>query len=188
MEIRTNRPSGFSTIVILMLVSFAAVAADVTADPPATEPQELDEVVVSAARLRELRDEVIRAEDQMIARYNELNLDDDLDIQCFKFTPTGTRLSHRMCMTKLQIRSQQKDGSEFLQYMRNADISNGAAPPALETGMRLLERWPDYRKNLNKLLEQDAALRELVVNRGELMRRYESERNRRVKGRVLLAD
>ena len=82
--------------------------------------QVLDEVVVSGKRLRELRAEVIKAEDRVVARYNELNQDDDLDIECHSFTPTGSRLSHRYCLLKLQKRAQEIENETLFSF--GADV------------------------------------------------------------------
>lgn len=167
---------------IALAVSLAtgvACAADVSAVPTSGTDAVTDEVVVNGARLRGLRAAVLQAEDRFLARYNELNQDHDLDIQCLQFTPTGTHFSYRYCLTRLQKKAQQKDGDEFLTYMRNSDVQNGAAPPIPETGVRLMERSQDYRKNLIKLLRDHPELRELLVARGDAERLYEAERKKR---------
>ena len=158
-------------------------AAEAGTESPANSP-ETDEVVVNATRLKDLREAVIKAEDRMLARYNELNQNHDLDIECLQLTPTGTRLSYRYCLTKLQKRAQQKDSSEYMTYMRNADLTNGQAQPMPEVGVRLMERSEDYRKNLVKLLQENPDLRELLVERGAAERRYEAERGIRRKGKA----
>lgn len=134
----------------------------------------LDEVLVTGTRLRELREEAIKAEDRLLARYNELNSIDDLDVECIKLTPTGTRMSHRYCMLKLQRRAQEQDATAFLTFMRAVDVPNAQAPPLRETGVRLMERSEDYRRNLAKLLEDNPDLRELVSQSAAAMRRYEA--------------
>jgi len=151
--------------------------------------QVLDEVVVSGKRLRALRAEVIKTEDRVVARYNELNQDDDLDIECHSFTPTGSRLSHRYCLLKLQKRAQEKDAIEYMTYMVGAAPEGFAMPGGApntqvtryedtvmnnQTSARLMERSEDYRKNLVRLLTEHPELRELVVESGEARRRYDA--------------
>lgn len=139
--------------------------------------QVLDEVVVSGKRLRALRAEVIKTEDRVVARYNELNQDDDLDIECHSFTPTGSRLSHRYCLLKLQKRAQEKDAIEYMTYMVGAAPEGFAMPggaPNTQVTARLMERSEDYRKNLVRLLTEHPELRELVVESGEARRRYDA--------------
>jgi len=155
-----------------------AVAA---AQPPpssANVDQVLDEVEVKGARLRELRAAVITAEDRVIARYNELNRDDDLDIECLKVRPTGTRLSFRYCRTKLQKRAQQDDSWNWISETLTMQLEAGAGsrqPPSLsQTPIRLLERLDDYKKNLATLLQDDPGLRELAKEHGDARRRYEA--------------
>ena len=139
--------------------------------------QVLDEVVVSGKRLRELRAEVIKAEDRVVARYNELNQDDELDIECHSFTPTGSWLSHRYCLLKLQKHAEEKDAREYLTYMVGAAPEGFALPgaaPNTQVTARLMERSEDYRKNLVRLLTEHPELRELVVKSGEARRRYDA--------------
>jgi len=166
-------------LLVLALGTGSALAAGertaVPVDPPAT----LDEVLVRGARLQELRTEVIKAEDRMLARYNELNPVDDLDIECIQLTPTGTRLAQRYCLTKLQKRAQQRDSAAFLDFARDADTSNGQATPLNETGIRLMERSTEYRKNLVQLLQDHPELRQMLRERGDAQRRYEAARRER---------
>ncbi len=70
--------------------------------------------------------------------------------------------------------AQERDATEFVTYVRNAEISTGSAPPQRETGVRLMERSEDYRRNLAKLLEDDPDLRELVRQSYEALQRYEN--------------
>jgi len=175
---------------MVAIVAFSPGLCVVAAEPGANTSGDssvtTDEVLVSAMRLKDLREAVIKAEDRMLARYSELNPDKDLDIECAQFTPTGTHFTHRYCMTRLQKRAQEKDSREFLSYMSYMSglTAGGGAAPSSETGIRLMERAPDYRKNLTKLLEDHPDLRELLVERGNAERRYIAERSKRTKGKV----
>lgn len=180
-----------SKVVSLFLISSGAcmaTAAQTGVDDATNSADVLDEVVVSGTRMRELRDTVIKAEDRVVALYNELNQVDDLDIRCLKYVPTGTRLSYRFCLTRLQERLQQTDATQFMTYMRNSDVSNGEAPPSRETGVRLMERLDDYRKNMAQLLQDNPDLRELVAQQAEALRRYEAAQRMRLKGKPLPAE
>ncbi len=103
-------------VVCALSISLGAcvAAAAQTSTDATTSSAVLDEVVVNGTRMRELRDAVIKAEDRVVARYNGLNQVDDLDIECIKYTPTGTRLSYRFCLTRLQERAQQADATQFM--------------------------------------------------------------------------
>ena len=175
--------SRIASILVMSAVACMAAAADTNTVAATTSADVLDEVVVSGTRVREMREAVIKAEDRVVARYNELNQVDDLDIRCLKYTPTGTRLSYRFCLTRLQERAQQTDATQFMTYMRNSDVSNGEAPPNRETGVRLMERLDDYRKNMEQLLQDNPDLRELVAQQAEALRRYEAAQRMRLKGK-----
>jgi hypothetical protein len=81
---------------------------------------------------------------------------------------------------------QQKDASEFMNYMWNSDVQNGQSSPSPEVGVRLMERSGEYRKNLAKLLQDNPDLRELVEQRADALRRYDAARQTRMKGKVQL--
>jgi hypothetical protein len=175
MGIQFANLSGIGALVVLTLGHGGAEAAQ---ESVATQ-ETLDEVLVRGARLQELRAAVIEAEDRMLARYNELNQVDDLDIECIQLTPTGTHLKQRYCLTRLQKRAQQRDSAAFLDFARDADTSNGQAPPLNETGIRLMERSMEYRENLTRLLQDHPELRQMLKERGDAQRRYEAARRER---------
>jgi hypothetical protein len=142
----------------------------------------LDEVVVKGTRRWELRAAVIEAEDRLIARYNELNRDDDFDIHCFVHTPTGTHLSRRYCLSRLQDRAQQEDARALVLWatdtiidpVTNQERHTNADPPVREVEVRMLERAEDYKKNLITLLQAHSDLRRLAKQHGDARRRYEA--------------
>jgi len=163
----------FSAILI-SLGACLAFASETGTDAANSRSEVLDEVVVSGTRVRELRAAVIKAEDRLLARYNELSQDDDLDIECLQFTPTGTRMSYRYCLTKLQKHEQERYANDFLTRMRNSDVPTGGGTPISEVKLRLFERSEDYRENLLRLLQENPDLRELVGQRAEALRHYEA--------------
>jgi hypothetical protein len=189
MRIRFDGLWEIVSVLAISLVACLAAAAEMRPDATLSAEGVLDDVVVSGTRHFELRAAVIKAEDRFLARYNDLNRDDDLDIECLKFTPTGSHLSYRYCMTRLQRRAQQEDASDLMTWMRNADVQSGAggsapAPsPMPEANVRLMERRDDYRKNLVKLLQDDPELRELVIQRADALRRYDAARQKSPKGK-----
>lgn len=78
-----------------------------------------DEVLVHGARLSDLNAALLAAEDQFYARYNELNKVDAFDIECTTDIRTGTKLPHRVCLTKLQRDAKAQNGSEYLQNLQD---------------------------------------------------------------------
>jgi hypothetical protein len=68
-------------------------AAEVEASPPATD----DTIVVQGQSLGLLRSEILRAEELVFARFNDINSDDEFDIDCRMEVPTGSRVPRRVC-------------------------------------------------------------------------------------------
>jgi hypothetical protein len=162
-------------IVGVIAGSMCACIALAATSPTATRAASgdvLDEVQVSGTRLWQLRAAVIDAEDRLLARYNELNLADEFDIECETRTPTGTHISSRYCFTVLQKRIEQNNAWATMTYLLNQDVAGMTAP--VEGQIQLLERAADYRKNLLTLLQEDAGLRALAKQHGEVRRRLET--------------
>lgn len=85
-------------------VCFAACAGGValaqapeSAAKPAGDAQAVDEVIVEGRGFGALRSEVIRAEELVFARFNDINSDDELDIDCRTEVPLGSRIPRRVC-------------------------------------------------------------------------------------------
>ncbi len=105
-----NLASRRSVHVLLALLATLVAAAPVpAAETVAVVPEDLggirtlDEVVVTGKldSLPAAREAVIAAEDRFYARYNELNQDDMLDVQCRFEQPIGTRIPQRTCQTRM---------------------------------------------------------------------------------------
>jgi len=182
MEVTMRRRShGRLPILGLAIASVCtryAGAAAPTIETSKTPLQTLEEVEIRGTRLWKLRADVIKAEDRLVATYNELNKDDDLDIECLDFTPTGTHVSYRYCRSVLQRRAQEDDSWRLMGYLRGMDAQEGAgggvatAAPSAQTRDRLLERQDDYLKNLRKLLQDSPELRSLATEHDDARRRY----------------
>ena len=142
----------------------------------------MGEVLVTG--VRELKSAAIKAEDRMLARYNELNRDRDLDIVCSTGTPTGTRLTQRYCKLRLQQRVEERDAWSAMTAMTRQDIQAGAgaaaaAPtPLAEVRVELMARADDFRKNVENLLRDNPDLRELVHQSASARRQYEDRLKR----------
>ena len=172
---------GSRVLIVWLLISagsHAALAKEPRPDTPVSANQVLEEVEVKGSRLSELRDAVIKTEDRFISRYNDLNKDDDLDIECLRITKIGTRISYRYCRTKLQKRAQQDDSWKWISSALSMQLDPGMGAqqpsPLFETATRLQERFDDYKKNLAAMLQDDPGLRELAREHGDARRRYEA--------------
>ncbi|NIP19466.1 MAG: hypothetical protein GWM87_15880 [Xanthomonadales bacterium] len=91
-----------AAVVLVTLLTICSVP--VRGDPPADTGQrsgDLAEIAPEELSLRELRREVIRAEDEVYRVFNELNLDDEYDIICRREKSVSSHFSRRVCQARL---------------------------------------------------------------------------------------
>ena len=77
---------GFVTILLTMLLASVQVHA-----------AEEEQIVIEDLTVPQLRAEIEKIQDEYYAVFNRLNEDDDFDIVCQKFTPTGTNIPQVGC-------------------------------------------------------------------------------------------
>lgn len=155
-------------------------AVEAAAARPAAASGVSEEVVVHGTALWALREDVIKAEDRFYARYNELNKVDDFDVECKWSAPTGSHIQQRGCLTRLAMRADQVYASDYVNFLQ------GAGPmPDNDPHMVLLDRYTEFKENVLYLLKTSPELRRLVRERAEAVKRYNDERRRRFKGRLL---
>ncbi|MDA1370951.1 MAG: hypothetical protein O2971_09350 [Proteobacteria bacterium] len=87
---------------------------------PTTPSRPIEEITVLGEQtLHTLRLEVEAAEEEVFAKFNELNSDDDFDISCTREVYTGSHLPVRDCMPKF-LRNSQADNVQ--NYLLGIDI------------------------------------------------------------------
>jgi hypothetical protein len=156
-----------------------ATQASVSVPVPAAE--ESDEVIVRGTPLWELRENVIKAEDRFYARYNELNKVDDFDVECRWSAPTGSHVMRRSCLTRLAVRVNQEYATNFVSFLADT----GPAPD-LDPHIGLLDRYGEFKDNVQYLLKVNPDLRRLVQERAATVKRYNDERRKYFKGRLVV--
>lgn len=178
------RISALLPALILLSHGIAPVAAAST--PPEST---LDELVVEAKRTRltELRNEMIRLEDEFYSRYNELNENDDFDIRCTREAKVGTRLERRYCRAVYENQILADEGRDYhLDLLRCCDLSTpvpkGAerppAQPPVPAIVLIEARKQDFRKTMVQVTSSHLELAELLRQRAEAAQRYEATRRK----------
>jgi hypothetical protein len=145
---------------------------------PASKPAEpIEEVEINAARekLRDLRAELVRMEDQFYAKYNEMNKDDQYDVVCHMEARTGTILKSRVCRPVYE--------NDATEAEARALLDGRSAPPA---SMVVLSKYPDFRKNMLDLMRKSPELRRVVKDREALEKRYQAVRKKKFEGKVVV--
>jgi len=141
---------------------------------------DLDEVVVSGARLDQVRKELLEAEDRFFRRYNELNTDDDFDVQCHKEARLGTRLKNRHCRANFEEQAIREEGQEagkifqsiqdqFREGVANPRLRGGPAVPGVVVAEM---RRPEFVRHMKEVVSQNPELVGLLQTHAALIERY----------------
>lgn len=166
------------------------VAAEPAREPSSSASEATEEVLVQGARLRELQEAIVEAEDRFYARYNDLNKVDKYDVECVNDAHTGTRLKHRRCFTKLQLEARSLNGIETLQMRQEQEgaTPHPGRPPNTNPEGIWLSHYDEYRDNMLYLLKMNPELRRMAAEGEAAQKRYDKEYKRRMKGRLVLVD
>ena len=81
--------------VALQGVVGAQEGTAITAD----RPTPTEEIIVLGRKLEELRIRIERAENDVYARFNEINSNDSYDIHCYERAQAGSRIERRTCLS-----------------------------------------------------------------------------------------
>lgn len=167
--------------IVLLVLSYPITSAAMQDSGSAATDQANDddryEVVITGkvtrAKLRNLIEDV---EEDFFARFNELNTDDLYDVYCYRFTPTASHISERVCEPVFQINTRADNVSRVVMGMACSNLvcnSDGSflSPEALQT-----EVQPDYetlQEKLEEFTRTDARFRQIGNVLAELKYRLE---------------
>jgi hypothetical protein len=139
------------------------------------EDEVLDEVEVRGIRGRidDLRQEMIRLEDEIYARYNDLNTISKYDVLCSDYARTGTRIERRYCRPVFEDQEKADEGQVALLALQQ--IRQGGAPPPPPSSVQLPEtpvmkipaQMPAFQKHMRQVMEDDVQLQKLLRDRSE---------------------
>lgn len=108
-----------SKLALFSLLAFVAprtIAQD-TSQPKESEGQgrlPYEVIVTPNVTLSGLQKLLVQIEDDFYEKFNELNIDDDYDVQCYEFRQTGSHLKSRVCEPNFFIDARGDNASEFL--------------------------------------------------------------------------
>jgi hypothetical protein len=90
-----------ATLIVTALFACFALETAHGADQnaPAASGDRPEEFVVTAKALEDLRIKIRLAEDEVYARFNDINSNDSYDIHCYDRVSTGTRVPARLCVS-----------------------------------------------------------------------------------------
>lgn len=130
---------------------------------------------VTRARLRNLIRDV---QEDFFKKFNELNIDDAYDVHCYKYTPTMSHISHRICEPAFQIDARAENAAEAAFILGCTGI---CGDPDLFSP-RLLHRTlkPNFeilQAKLEELTRENADFRQIGNVLAELKYRLENYNN-----------
>lgn len=181
-------PGNISQLLIPALLLMQAPGASAPAPAPAStaaataeDKQEMEEVLVRGTHMYELRAAIVEAEDRFFDLYNDLNKVDDFRISCTMIQLTGTKLNQRYCRTRLDDRAQSDEARSFLEA-----VQEGAAQArGMDAASVIMAHEQEYRRNFAQLLVDNPELLEKAKEVEAAMTRYEQERVKRARGRLI---
>ncbi|MFP6828857.1 MAG: hypothetical protein VCC36_07445 [Gammaproteobacteria bacterium] len=172
---------------IALLVSLSVFQTGFSQEPAATEPETLTEVtidqrplpmeeltVVAPQSLQSMRDGLVRAEDDVLAVFNDLNDDNDFDIYCVKETPTLSYIPIRVCRARFVDRLTAQAASDFLGGSAYDDPRG-----------QLSYYGSLLRQKMSELVDESPDLYQALLAYYELKIDYDDERGERFDGKFL---
>lgn len=107
---------GIASPLILLLVAPLLLAQDTSVQEEPDRQQRLPyEVVVTPNVTRgQLEKLLVQIEDDFFEKFNELNIDNDYDVNCYEFVPTGTHIRRRVCEPEFFMDRRSENASEHV--------------------------------------------------------------------------
>jgi hypothetical protein len=93
---------GFVTILLATLLASVQVQA-----------AEEEQIVIEDLTVPQLRAEIEKIQDEYYAVFNRVNEDDDFDIVCQKFTPTGTNIPQVGCEPTFVTKRRSESANDY---------------------------------------------------------------------------
>jgi len=176
----------------LLASAVAIAAAEDVASSGAGEPKSdtikldpLDEIIIKGhrAKLRELRQEIEKAEDAFYDAFNEVNTVPEYRTYCGIETATGTRISTHVCKPEFVNSATKGDLSTFLYEL---GVTGGH--PERASGSVINEKMAGYWQHIQDLLRKDPKLRKALSHYCALTVRYQAEFEEKRKGKWFFWD
>jgi hypothetical protein len=82
-----------------------------------------DEIIVEGRGVGALRAEIIRAQEVVFARFNDINSDDEFDIRCEMEVPLGSRIPRRVCRANYWREVEVDIAQEAVRWMQGSAYS-----------------------------------------------------------------
>jgi hypothetical protein len=159
--------------------------------PAANDRAAPEEFIVTAKALQDLRLQIKLAEDQVYARFNEINGDDSHDIHCYDRVSTGSHVPRRRCVSNAWRTADARIAQLTVQGLQSASnpqplggTTTGQPGPAAVAGSSggnpakyradQLRTEQLVMKELGRLANDDPALHDAMVRAGQAQQALEA--------------
>jgi hypothetical protein len=173
------------------LVLRAACGAEAGAPAASNDRERPEEFIVTAKALQDLRLKIRLAEEEVYARFNDINSDDSHDIHCYERVSTGSHVPKRLCVSNAWRAADESIAQLVVQGMQSAAnpqptglTPNGQPGPAAVVGYsggspakfraNQLRTEKLVLKELGQLANEDPALHDAMVRAGQAYQALET--------------
>jgi hypothetical protein len=144
--------------------SGAALGQESEADTEAADPTSAvaDEIVVKGGGLETLRGEIVRAEDAVFARFNEINSNDDFDISCRSEVELGSRIPKRVCRAEFWREAEVDMAAEAVAWLQGSAYAGNTTG----LGAGAMAKAQVLRAEVRRLAAEDEQFRAALTRLG----------------------
>jgi hypothetical protein len=187
---KTSRVWTLGVAAFAGLMLRAACGAEAGAPAASNGREAPEEFIVTGKALQDLRLKIKLAEEQVYARFNDINSDDSHDIHCYERVSTGSHVPRRLCVSnawraaddaiaQLSVRGLQSASNP--QPGRTATGSegpsavvgySGGSPAKFRANQLRTEKL--VLKELGQLAKEDPALHDAMVRAGQAYQALET--------------
>jgi len=167
---------------LLLSLSGNALAQDEPSGPVRDQAQNrnlpVEIVVTPTMRLGDLRKLVERAQDNLFARFNALNDDDDYNINCFRYATTGTHIRVRICVPKFLELAKAENASEAMFSMATDPYGSPYLLSNRELESEKSREYEVLEDKMEQFAEENQQFRNAAENLIILQREYLARKGR----------
>lgn len=133
-------------------------------------------IVTPRMNRRNLRSLISQVEEDFVKRFNELNLDDDYDVECYSYTSTGTHLTKAICEPRF-FRDTRREDAQRAAIDMNHEKKGAPILARLELlqvqsdeelALGVKQKYAVMQEKVAQLTNSDEALKILIKNLNEL--------------------
>ena len=146
-------------------------------------------VVIGTKPLRTMRFQIYQAEEDFLDVFNSLNSDDDFDVHCTTYAPTGSHVNQRYCVANFVLRFESDEAQRWMLERDHAPAATGRQSPSSWVGfqkdVRFRAKSKQLRQEFDRLIAASPELRDVLQKFNEAQETYEAERKRRCDGSIV---